>query len=137
MPIEFRYDSTKKIIRGKITSPFTAADLLDVLKSMLDEDKDFPSDVPTLWDLRGLDFTKIDAALMQQVSNVRKQFPQRGNACLALIASHDLGYGMCRMYELMSADMPQKIMVFWSVEEGEQWLLSGCDGRQGVSQQDT
>jgi hypothetical protein len=137
MPIEFRYDSTKKIIRGKITSPFTAADLQVALQRMVDASKDFASDVPTLWDLRGIDFTKIDAVLMQQLNSIRKQFPQRGNACLALIAPTDLGYGMCRMYELMSADMPQKIMVFRSVEEGERWLLSECDGRQGVSHQDT
>ena len=123
MPLEFCYDSTKKIIRGKITSPFVAAELRDALQGMVNAGN-FPPDVPVLWDVRGVDFREIDSELMRQLNSIRKQYPQRGNARIALIAPTDLAYGMSRMYELLSADMPQTIMVFRTVEEGERWLLS-------------
>jgi hypothetical protein len=54
---------------------------------------------------------------------IRKKYPERGNAKIAIVASTDLSFGMSRMYEVFSGNLPQTIMVFRNLEEAEQWLV--------------
>ncbi len=124
MPAEFRFDASRNILRGTMTSPLTLDDIERVVRAMV-ESREFPPDTPAVWDLSGVDFRTMDKAFVERVINTRKQFVQRDNVRIALIAPDDLGYGMCRMYEFLSADLAHKIMVFRTLEEGEKWLIKG------------
>ncbi len=86
---------------------------------------EFPPDVDTLWDLRELDFTEIDSNFERELIQVRDEFPERRRARLALVVEGDLGFGMSRMYEILSESLPQQSKVFRSYSEGEEWLLRG------------
>jgi hypothetical protein len=122
VPIEYRYDRDKKTLYGSVTSPLTIPQLEEMLVGVTSS-KDFPPDTRTLWDLRGVDFEGIDRGFEELVISVRRQYPQRGEARIALVVEDQLGLGMTRMYEILGEDLPQQTRVFTSYAEGEQWLL--------------
>jgi len=87
---------------------------------------EYPTDVPTLWDLRKLDFSSIDSNFVDQVTGKRKEINrERKNAKLAMVVDSDLGYGMTRMYQIFSelAGLSQKVEIFKNIEEAKDWLL--------------
>ena len=53
---------------------------------------------------------------------MRKRYPERGNAKLAIVVHSDFSFGMSRMYEMLSDRLPQSIMVFRDYAKAEQWL---------------
>ncbi|MCF6187007.1 MAG: hypothetical protein L3J49_05955 [Desulfobulbaceae bacterium] len=83
----------------------------------------FPPDTRTLWDLRELDFSTIDSLMEKRFITIRREYPERGRARLAFIVAGDLAFGMGRMYEMLSEDLPQTIRTFRKYSEGENWLL--------------
>ncbi len=124
MPVELYYDSSRHILRGTVSNPLDRDDIDRLMKEIVDAE-DFPPDTPAIYDLRGLDFRTFDKGFAERLIEIRRHYPRRGNARIALIAPDDLGFGMTRMYQLLSDDLDQAIMVFRSVEEGEQWLMEG------------
>ena len=122
MPITLRYDRKKKVLYGTMTGQVTEEEFQATLQEILQSDQ-FPPDTGTLWDLRELDFRTIDTPLEKRFINIRRKYPQRGRARLAFIVAGDLGFGMARMYEILSEDLPQEIKIFKNYSEGESWLL--------------
>jgi hypothetical protein len=122
MPIEFRYDLKKKAIFGTVKSPATIEDFKAAMNAVMTSDQ-FPPDMRTLWDMRELDFTQIDRNFQTKLVKIRKQFPERGAARLAFIVADDLGFGMSRMFEMLTGDASGRIGVFKSFSEGEEWLM--------------
>jgi len=122
MPIEFKFNKQKMTLYGALISPVTLEEFRDVLKKIV-HSPDFPPDIRTLWDLRKLDFKEINRHVEESLIELKKQFPQRGEAKLAFIVADSLAFGMTRMYEIMADDLPQKTRVFLNYSEGEQWLL--------------
>jgi hypothetical protein len=104
---------------------------LDEFQAVMEEitrSKGYPPKTDALWDLRALDFTKIDASYLRGVLQIRKQYPERNAARLAHIVKGDFAFGMMRMYQIYSDlehdVLHQKVGVFKSISEGEEWLLS-------------
>jgi hypothetical protein len=123
MSVHYTYNKEIDILYGTIEDNVTI-DELQIILTEISSSKDFPPDVKTLWDIRKLDFSKINSDFARQLINVRKQNTSRGNAKVAILAEQDLAYGMSRMYESMSDGMPQTIMVFKELKKAEDWLLS-------------
>ena len=122
MPIQFKYNQNKDVLYGSIEGQLT----IDEFKLMLEqvvESKEFRPDVKTLWDLRNLDFTKIDASFERQLIQIRRSFPERSNAKIALVSENELGFALSRMYQILSDVLPQNVKVFRDVIDGENWLL--------------
>ena len=128
MPIECRYDRERNALFCMVSSPLTTEEFEQVMGGIT-QSNEFPPDTRTLWDLRGIDFGNIDRAFEEQVIEIRKQFPERGRARIALIVGDQLGLGMTRMYEILSDDMPQETRTFTDYSEGERWMLE--QSRQG------
>ncbi len=122
MPISFHYDRGKKILYGTMTGRITEDEFQASLQEILQSDQ-FPPDTRTLWDLRELDFSTIDSLMEKRLINIRRKYPERGRARLAFIVAGDLAFGMGRMYEILSEDLPQEIKIFKKYSEGENWLL--------------
>jgi len=122
MPISFHYDRGKKIIYGTMTGQITEDEFQASLQEIL-QSEHFPPETRTLWDLRELDFSTIDTLLEKRLINIRRKYPERGRARIAFIVASDLGFGMGRMYEILSEDLPQTIRTFRNYSEGEDWLL--------------
>jgi hypothetical protein len=121
--VELCYDSEKKALFGAIQHPMTFEEFHEVNR-LITQSSEFPPDVRTLWDLRKLDFAEIEQLYQESLIDIRKQYPSRGAARIAFIVADELGYGLLRMYEILSSDLPQQIQVFQDYSEGETWLLS-------------
>jgi len=122
MPISFYYDREKEALYGTMTGQITEDEFQASLQEILQSDQ-FPPDTRTLWDLRELDFKTIDSLMEKRLINIRREYPERGRARLAFIVAGDLAFGMGRMYEILSEDLPQEIRIFRKYSEGENWLL--------------
>jgi len=128
MPFEIRFDRKKKIVIATVGSTFT----LEEFQAAMDEitqSGEYAPDTDALWDLRAMDFAKIDAGYLQGIIRIRKQYPERNTARLAHIVKGDFAFGMMRMYQIYSEldqnHLTQKVGVFKSISEGKEWLLSG------------
>jgi hypothetical protein len=73
--------------------------------------------------LRELDFQNTDSSLLQQLVQLRSQLPGPGYGRVACVVEGDLAYGMMRMYQTLADGLPQKIMLFRSMQDAEKWAL--------------
>ncbi|MFW2372206.1 MAG: hypothetical protein ACN4GM_03730 [Gammaproteobacteria bacterium] len=122
MPIQFKYNQKKDVLYGSIEGRLT----FDEFKLMLEqvvESREFRPDVRTLWDLRNLDFTKVDENFERKVTLIRRSFPERSNAKIALVSETEIGFMMSRIYRIFSENLPQNVKVFKNYIAGEDWLL--------------
>jgi len=127
MSFDIRFDSEKKILIVTVGETFTLEEFQAVMKEIT-RSKQYPPNTDALWDLRALDFTKIDAIYLRGILQIRKQYPERNAARLAHIVKGDFTFGMMRMYEIYS-DLEhdllhQKVGVFKNISEGEAWMIA-------------
>ncbi|MDH5396038.1 MAG: hypothetical protein OEW97_07160 [Gammaproteobacteria bacterium] len=122
MAINFKYDSEKEFLVIKI-SGLLDWDKLRQAAENIATSTEFPKDVDTLYDLTEMDFSNITAEFEQKLIHFRKQL-DRGNAKIACLVANDVGFGMGRMYEVLSEDLPQQVRVFRELNEAQMWLLS-------------
>ena len=122
MPIELRYDLQKNILFATIGEQITRSEFSESLEKII-HSIDYPPDVKVLWDARLVNMPDSDKSFLKDFIEIRKKYPERGKTKLAIVVSTDLSFGMSRMYEAFSGDLPQSIMVFRNPIDGEQWLL--------------
>ena len=123
MPITLNYDTKHCILRASASGQ---PDLNEYRKTRkkITEGKEFPSTIPTIWDLRNLDFSYIDSQLGQGVASVRKSFQTRRGAKIAYVVSDSLGFGTMRMLEVFFDVKERNSRVFYDYKEAEAWLIS-------------
>jgi len=119
MPVEFDYENG--IVYGAFKSPLNLDEIKQAI-ALLTQSAQFSADADTLWDLRALDFTQINNDMERQLVAIRTQYPERGQARIAFVVDTDLGFGMMRRYEMLSADLPQQIRVFRDYAKADAWL---------------
>jgi len=120
MPIEIRYDPPRRILLGTIEGRLDIDEFRTVLEA-IERSKEYPPDVATLWDLRGLDFTSIDREFEEHLIAIRKDFPGRARAKLAAVVATDLAFGMSRMFQILSDD-EDRMKVFRDYDAAVSWL---------------
>jgi hypothetical protein len=130
MPLELRYDGEKRILCVTVDGN-VRVDEFDVVMKQIVSSNDYPPNVPTLWDVRSV-HVKLDAESVRAqggekqfllaMIEMRKRYPERGDAKLAILVPNDFTFGMSRMYEILSDRLPQSIMVFRDHAKAEQWL---------------
>lgn len=127
MSIEIKYDQDRRMLNIAIcgTSDFDEyASALETITSS----GDYPPNVRTLWDLRKADLSYINFKSIKKVVGIRTRFQNRQNCRVALVASSNLQYGLCRMFQMLLEDkLPHELAVFREYEEGERWLLEELD----------
>ena len=123
MPVHFKYNVDNKLLYGTIEGQIGIDELRDAL-GKITTSTEFPPNVNALWDLRNLDFSRLNADFGEAIISAREENSKRGNSKIALIAEDDLDYGMSRMYQMLSDNLPQKISVFRDTDIAENWLLS-------------
>ena len=130
MPIDLRYDPEKKILYSRVKGTVSFEEFQSTMK-LITRSGQFPQNANALWDLRELDFETIDSDFWKRIINIRKQYPERGQALLAHVVQGDLAYGMLRMYEILadsdSNGLAQHIKVFKNCSDAEKWLLNKGD----------
>ena len=121
MSTEIHYDREQNILHIVVQDVITVADFGDLLE-LITHGEEYPPDVPALWDLCEIDAREADPGMIDNLIAIRQRYPERGNTRLALLTSSDLAFGLSRMYEALSADLPQLIRVFKDRATAEQWL---------------
>jgi hypothetical protein len=124
MPVDLRHDHEKGLLYATVTNPFTPDDLNAALAEITNS-KQYAAHAPTLWDMRAVEFAHFNRDLELEFIEVRRRFPNRDKARVALIVATDLAFGMLRMYETLSElnDLPQTMRILHDYTEGENWLL--------------
>jgi len=84
--------------------------------------EEYPPDIPAIWDLSELDTGNPEISMIEELNDVRKRYPERGKTKLAIVASGELTFGLSRMYEAFSAELPQMLRVFKDRASAEVWL---------------
>lgn len=124
MPFRFEYETEKKILLIMVEGKVRLDDLEQLYDNIVTSTL-FPPDIRSIWDFRQADFTTIDTRFLKKIIALRKKYPQRGTARAAFVVDSDLGYGVSRMYETLSAfELPQHIRAFRDYAEAQTWLLT-------------
>ena len=121
MSTDIHYDREKNILHIVVHDVITVDEFGDILEKIT-RAEEYAPDVPALWDLSAVDASKADTSIIEKLITVRERYPERGKTKLAMVASSALAFGLSRMYEALSADLPQTIGVFRDRVEAEQWL---------------
>lgn len=126
MPIELRFDREKKILH-LMTSREVTVDEFDRALNDITHSEEYPPDVPTLYDMRALDFTRFDTDSIRHYVDLYQSHPERGKTKLAVIVDSLFALGIARMTETLASvsGVPHRIKIFMDPAEGEEWLLDG------------
>jgi len=120
MAIDFIYDNASEILIVTISGQLDMA-ALQIAAQKLTSSNEFPSNVNTIYDMTKMDFSNITTEFEENVILFRKQL-DRGDAKIACVTPTDLGFGMGRMYEVLSDKLPQQVRVFRTFEEAKDWV---------------
>lgn len=123
MPIELRFDREKKILH-LITGNEVTVEEFDCALNDITHSEDYSPDVPTLYDMRGLDFARVKTKTIRQYVDLYQSHPERGRTKLAVIVNSLFAFGIARMTEALASTsgVPHQIKIFMDPAEGEEWL---------------
>lgn len=104
-----------------------AEELREALQTIV-ANPDFGPRVPTLWDMRGQDFTECTSERCQSMAIVLPEVPQRrGTKCVFLVDSEH-GYGSMRLFqETANGFAPEdhdRMHVSYDVDDALHWLAA-------------
>ena len=100
---------------------------IDVILSMLKELyslKAYRSEKTAgLWDFRGCKSDVNYEGMKKLIHYITIHYdPNWSHTTTAIVADEDLIYGLSRMYEIMTENIPTKIYIFKDMEEAQNWL---------------
>jgi hypothetical protein len=122
MPIESHIDSDGGLIFHTAEGLLVAEELLSAFDSVA-SDPVFRPTMGALWDLTG---ASIEAAGTDDVKTLAAAIGERLTESeyhkVAIAAPHDLTFGLARMYEAYTAQLPIELGVFRTRDEALEWL---------------
>jgi hypothetical protein len=107
----------------KCSGVLTTQEMIDAINSLYNGQ---PTKY-TLWDFSKASLKDIPAEGIRKIFElIKKMGTVRKGGKTAAVTPSDLGYGMARMFQIMSDtdDFPFKIEIFINYREASQWLLS-------------
>ncbi len=119
--IRTHVDSRKQLTTHTLIGKITVEDLFAEIKKFYDTE-------PTpnnLWNLLKADVSKIDSFDIKKLAQFPREYvPSRVGGKTALVSSHDLAYGLSRMYKMYAeiAGQNAEIQIFRSLEDAQTWL---------------
>ena len=122
MPISYRIDLQQRIVYTTANGVLTDGELL-AHKHRLVRDPDFEAGMVELSDVRGVDRLAVTPEGVRRfVEQDRVDAGRLGNYKLAIVASHDVAFGMARMYATLTEKEASTVAVFRDMEEAKAWL---------------
>ena len=120
MAIQYKYIPDDNFLLIKISGVLDWEQLKDAAEKVTTS-KEFPAHVDTLYDLSEMDFSNITTEFEEKLILFRKHL-DRGDAKIACVVASDVGFGMGRMYEVLSDKLPQQVRVFKNMEDAKDWV---------------
>lgn len=105
------------------SGPITGKDIIQALQDLV-QDPDFKPDIDSIWDFRSVTTRLIDAQEITDLINfIRTVQEKRGrNYRVAILVSRDMDYGLARMFEVHSQNLPFQVRIFEDLEQARSWL---------------
>ena len=119
MSMEFHYDPELNVVKASISGPFEVDSYHEVMREIT-SGRDFASDIATIWDMRTFDFGSFNKEMTEPLVNARKLYPERRGARIAYVVPDQIGYGMMRMFEVMT-ETEESSYVFYDYEKALSW----------------
>ncbi|HEY0997499.1 MAG TPA: hypothetical protein VGD77_16000 [Gemmatimonadaceae bacterium] len=118
MPATFEIDHDARLVRSRAWGVLVDDDLARTQAGVRDDPR-FEPDYCQLFDFSGV----TDVRLTREgLLALAAHSPYGPTARRAMVVPNDLGYGMARMYQMLSGRDPELFRPFRSVEEAMQWL---------------
>lgn len=86
-------------------------------------DKRYKKGMGRIWDIRDADLSFLDTKVIAELGQYSLKYPPGiNNVKVAFVVGSDLGYGLCRMFEMLSqAKTPTH--VFRAMDKAEKWMM--------------
>ncbi len=76
-----------------------------------------------LWDLRNASVASITASQVTKLADLSDNYSkQRGGGKTAIVASHDLNFGVAKEYEGQSMSLSREFVVFRDIDKAYKWI---------------
>ena len=122
MPISLELDVAQRTVHIRVWGRVSRPDVLEALHAML-EDVRFEPGFAQLCDLREVGELEITGADLRSIADVALGVADRlGAGRLALVSDRPAVFGMSRMYEVFSEELPVSVRAFRDYEEAVRWL---------------
>jgi hypothetical protein len=120
--IRFRTDAERGVRIATFYGSVDDAELLGAYRAQL-ADLDYDASLDDLVDLRAVQRLDLGGAALRELMAMFSRVDSLGYTTrLAIVAPHDLGYGLGRMYEMMRTGAPEEVGVFRDVDDALAWL---------------
>lgn len=125
MPINYFYNKEKALLLVPVEGEVSLNDV-DRFMREITRSTEFSPMTKTIWDLRKSNLASLNTDFARKLISIRKKYPERFAAKVAFVADRDLSFGLLRTYEALSSlELPQSMMVFRSLSQAEEWMLTG------------
>jgi hypothetical protein len=118
LPASYTIDVERKLVISSAWGTMTNSDVTEHAR-MLRADPHFDPNFRQLVDMSGITEDLVDTSTKQQASYDQLFAP---GVRRAWVASKDYSFGMARMYSVAAENQGQKIKVFRTRGEAEEWL---------------
>jgi hypothetical protein len=122
MPISYQIDEARRLVLTTASGALTDSDILR-LKARLVADPKWKPGMRELSDVRLIDRLEVTADGVRQMM-MRDECHAAALASyrLAIVVSHQVVYGMARMYQMLTEQIVPDVRVFRDMEEAKRWL---------------
>ncbi len=122
MPITTRFDEELRIIVHVLTGELTPDEVLESQQELYGNGDHDPA-IAVLWDCRDAKATNLSFTDMSElVQRSKPLWSTMGTGRTAILTGSIADYGMGRMYELLSEQMPREVRAFQRYDEALTWL---------------
>ena len=123
MEISTEIKKEKNIRYHIVSGAIDVNELIKYLKGIYDA-SNFNSEMNVFWNLQKADSSTVSSKDVDILSEyVGKQWGKGGKSKAALVVSHDLDYGMSRMYQMMmEGSTSSEVVVFKDINKAKEWI---------------
>lgn len=110
-------------IRVRPNSVVTSDLILSILQELYSLEAYRSEKIAGLWDLRGCSSDLNYEKLQKITSYIALHYDSSwSHTYTAIVADEDLIYGLSRMYEMMTDDLPTITRIFRNIDDAQKWL---------------
>lgn len=124
MPVSYTYDACVDIIRGSMVGVVQLDEIREAFSDIVSSTC-FAPDTDTIWDLRNLDFSRVDLAAQRELYEVRKTFDaERGQCMVALVVPDKVEMMIARLFAEVGHDLSHNLEIFLDEGSAEHWIVT-------------
>ena len=123
MPIHRSIDTESNLVTLVCSGTLKKGAIKTAFLEMLN-DPAFQPGTNVLWDFRGIEAeAPSEKAIVSFSAMVKENQARRGSGYkVAMIVDRELYFGLIRMYQAYSGELPFDLMIFRSMKEASRWL---------------